>query len=92
MKAVTTNKQDIPLPRWAEVSINHLMIQTYGRLEMKETNDFTATADTAGHVRNDLAAVFVAPSLTSPQREGITNTKTTVCRTTDAKTNKIWKI
>jgi hypothetical protein len=92
MKAATTVKQDIPLPSWGEVSINHLIIQTYGRLEMKETNDFTSTADTAGHVRNDLAAVFAAPSLTSPQREGTTNKKTTVCRTADAKTNKIWKI
>jgi hypothetical protein len=88
MKAAATIKQDIPLPRWEEVSINHLIIQTYGRLKMKGTNDFAATADTAGHVRNDLAAVFVAPSLTSPQREGITKTKTTVCRTTDSKTNK----
>jgi hypothetical protein len=85
MKATATNKQDIPLPRWEELSINHLITQTYGRLEMKETNDFAPTADVGGYVRKDRASVFVAPSHTYPQREGITKTKTTVCRTTDAK-------
>jgi hypothetical protein len=88
MKAATTIKQDIPLPSWEEVSINHLITQTYGRLEMKGTNDFAPTADVGGHMRNDRTTVFVAPSLTSPQREGITNTKTTVCQTTDAKQTK----
>jgi hypothetical protein len=43
-RAATTIKQDIPLPSWEDVSINHLIIQTYGRLEMKERNDFAATA------------------------------------------------
>jgi hypothetical protein len=85
MKAATTIKQDIPLPRWEEVSINHLITQTYGRLKMKETNDFAPTADVGGHMRKDRAtlarlignkaAVFVAPSRTSPQRDGITKTK-----------------
>jgi hypothetical protein len=76
MKAIQTIKQDIPLPRWEEGSINHLIIQTYGRLEMKGTNDFAPTADVGGHMRKDRAPVFVAPSLTSPQREGIIETKT----------------
>jgi hypothetical protein len=93
MKAATTVKQDIPLPSRGEVSINHLIIQTYGRLEMKERNDFTATAGAAGHVRNDLAAVFVAPSRTSPTGKGITKTKQLSAKAqTQKKQTRIWKM